>query len=258
MNTRRTLTRAHILAGLPLIAAACAAAAVLTAPAAAQSLPPITSAKRAATSAVQATNRHTAAMTNTASDSSAPRHTAAAQAGKAAPPKPSAAPRAAAPAAKAAAPGASRSAAAGARKTAAASPDTTRAAVPVPGADASSSTSIADRGGRSEFAVDREVFAYESASRRDPFLSLMDTGELRPMLSDLVLTAIVFDPNGNSVAVLRDRSTDDQYRVKAGQELGRMRVTAIRQKAIVLTIEEYGYSRQEILALNDSNTARTK
>ena len=66
------------------------------------------------------------------------------------------------------------------------------------------------------------------SERRDPFVSLMNTEELRPLLGDLKLVAIALDPTGrNSVAVLRDMSTKEQYRVKVGQEIGRMRVAAI-------------------------------
>lgn len=105
----------------------------------------------------------------------------------------------------------------------------------------------------------REVFAYEQSGRRDPFVTLMTVGELRPMISDLAISGILIDPTGkNSVAVLRDVSSREQYRVKVGQQLGRMRVARITQKAVTFTIEEFGYSRQQELAMDDSNQARTK
>lgn len=121
------------------------------------------------------------------------------------------------------------------------------------------STTVAERGGRSEVTFRREVFGYEAAGRRDPFLSLLASGELRPILSDLRLVAVAYDPTGrNSVAVMRDGSTKDQYRVKVGQTLGRMRVIQIQPKAVTFTIEEFGYSRREVLALGDSSTVRTQ
>ena len=46
--------------------------------------------------------------------------------------------------------------------------------------------------------------------------------------------------------------------MRVGQQIGRMRVAAIRQKEIVFTIEEFGFSRQETLALGDPTTARTQ
>lgn len=103
----------------------------------------------------------------------------------------------------------------------------------------------------------REVFAYEGGGRRDPFLSLLTSAELRPMLIDLKLVAIAYDPSGrNSVAVLRDLTSKQQYKVRVGQALGRMRVAAIREKAVVFTIEEFGYSRQEMLSMTDSTKTR--
>jgi hypothetical protein len=96
--------------------------------------------------------------------------------------------------------------------------------------------------------INREVFQYDGDGRRDPFVSLLTTSDLRPLLNDLKLVAVAFDPRGqNSVAVLRDITSKDQYRVRVGQTIGRMRVAAIQEKAVIFTIEEFGYSRQEIL-----------
>lgn len=104
----------------------------------------------------------------------------------------------------------------------------------------------------------RESFTYSADGRRDPFVSLMASGELRPMISDLKLAAIIYDPTGHSVAVLRDLSTNEQYRVTVGKTLGRMRVTAIQPKSVTFVLEEFGYSRKEVLALNDSTTERAQ
>ena len=103
----------------------------------------------------------------------------------------------------------------------------------------------------------REVFSYDGAGRRDPFLSLLSTGELRPAFNDLKLVAVAYDPTGRkSVAVMRDVSTKDQYRVKVGQALGRMRVAQIHPKSVTFTIDEFGYSRQDVLTLGDSTNMR--
>jgi hypothetical protein len=123
---------------------------------------------------------------------------------------------------------------------------------------AGASASVAERGGRSEVSLVRESFTYDVDGRRDPFLSLLETGELRPMLSDLRLVAIIYAPGGRSVAILRDLTTKEQYRVRVGQTLGRMRVDRIQPKAVTFTIEEFGFSRQEVLALNDSSSARSQ
>lgn len=103
--------------------------------------------------------------------------------------------------------------------------------------------------------INREVFAYDGDGRRDPFVSLLTTSDLRPLLTDLKLVAVAFDPRGqNSVAVLRDITSKDQYRVRVGQTIGRMRVAAIQEKAVIFTIEEFGYSRQEILPIIADST----
>ncbi len=109
-------------------------------------------------------------------------------------------------------------------------------------------------------SIDREVFSYRGAGRRDPYESLMASGELRPLVSDLRLTAVAYDPNGRgSVAILRDVVSQAQYRVRVGQTLGRLRVSGIRQKAVIFSIDEFGFSRQETLPLtSDSTTARTR
>ncbi len=184
----------------------------------AQSLPPITKSKEAAKRAVQATNAHTATMT--ANQDSMP-----AQGGKP--------PAASADSAQAAASGRATESAAG--------------STAVPSVERPAGT------------FDREVFSYQPDGRRDPFVSLMATGELRPVITDLQVSGIVYDASGrSSVAILRDLSTKEQYRVRVGQTLGRIRVARIDPKAVTFTIEEFGFSRQETLALGDSNKERTK
>lgn len=107
--------------------------------------------------------------------------------------------------------------------------------------------------------VSRETYSYLGTGRRDPFVSLMNTEELRPLFQDLKLVAVAWDATGrNSVAVLRDVTSKMQYRVKVGQELGRMRVASISQRSVLFGIEEFGYSRQETLAMSDSTKVRTQ
>jgi cytoskeletal protein RodZ len=131
-------------------------------------------------------------------------------------------------------------------------------ATPASGGDSAGSISVTERGVKGEVSLNREVFSYDAGDRRDPFISLMRSGDLRPMLSDLRLTTVLYDATGqNSIAVMRDQSTKDQYRVRVGMTLGRMRVAQIQPKQVVFTIEEVGFSRQEALALGDTTKART-
>lgn len=135
-----------------------------------------------------------------------------------------------------------------------------RAAAPTPAvAPARAATPANAAPAASEVLIMREAYNYPDAGRRDPFVSLMNTQEIRPLIGDLKLVAVAFDATGqNSVAVLRDITTKEQYRVKVGQELGRMRVAAIHEKEVVFGIEEFGYSRQESVAMNDSTKVRTQ
>ena len=145
-----------------------------------------------------------------------------------------------------------------ASNTAAPAPDRNRLPANAPAA-ASPAPQPAPKSATPELLINRETYAYPGVGRRDPFVSLMNTEELRPLLNDLKLVAVALDPSGrNSVAVLRDVGTKEQYRVKVGQELGRMRVAAIREKEVVFGIEEFGYSRQESLAMTDSTKVRTQ
>jgi hypothetical protein len=105
----------------------------------------------------------------------------------------------------------------------------------------------------------REQYAFAKDGRRDPFVSLLTTNELRPTMSDLRLTGIVFaEGEGKSIATLRDIATNASYRVSSGSTLGRMRVTHIRPKTIVFTIDEFGTTRQDSLVLGDSTKVRGK
>lgn len=124
--------------------------------------------------------------------------------------------------------------------------------------DTAATAGMAERGGRSELSIEREVFTYSSDGRRDPFRSLMSSSDLRPMISDLELKTVIYDASGGSVAIMRDVTTDEQYRVRVGQALGRMRVARISQRSVTFTIDEFGLSRQEVLALNDNTKARTQ
>lgn len=96
----------------------------------------------------------------------------------------------------------------------------------------------------------REVFAYEGGGR-DPFMSLLRSGDVRPLLSDLKLNSIVYDGQypARSVVVMRDVTTKRIYRVKVGDIVGRLRVTQIRPREVVFTVQEFGFERQETLTL---------
>lgn len=106
-----------------------------------------------------------------------------------------------------------------------------------------------------EITIQREVFDYSGNGRRDPYKSLMSTSDVRPLLSDLRLTAVAFDPDGNnSVAILRDSFSKQQYRIRVGQQLGRLRVSGINEKLVQFSVEEFGFNRTETLRLSSDTT----
>jgi hypothetical protein len=216
--------------------------------ASAQAFPNINKAKEAATRSVEATNAHTSAMT---ADQS-PQPVAQTVAQSASPQKPgvivsstgSVKPTSSSSAAVSAKP------ASAASKSAAAAPNAGKAAAPASAAPRAE--------GKSDISLVRESFSYAADGRRDPFMSLMKTGELRPAVSDLKLVTVIYDPAGRSVAILRDLTTKEQYRIKVGQTLGRMRVASIQPKSVTFTVIAIGTTFQEVLALNDTTRARTQ
>jgi hypothetical protein len=118
-----------------------------------------------------------------------------------------------------------------------------------PATPAATRAARADTAGRLVF--EREVYRYPRGGRRDPFASLIATGDIRPIFNDLVLSGIIFDPTGrNSMATLRDVSTGDLYRARVGAVFGRIRVTSITRTTVQFAIDEFGFTRQESLSLN--------
>ena len=103
--------------------------------------------------------------------------------------------------------------------------------------------------------VTREIFSYDAAGRRDPFYSLILSDDLRPLLSDLKLVGVLYEPGGRrSVAIFRDVLTNAQYRVQTGAALGRMHVAQIKPRGVIFTIDEFGLSRQDSLMLMTDTT----
>ena len=94
----------------------------------------------------------------------------------------------------------------------------------------------------------REVFSYRGAGR-DPFMSLLQSDDVRPLIEDLRISSIAYDPRypTASVAVLRDTIANQAYSVRVGDELGRLRVAEILPGEIVLIVTEFGSERQETL-----------
>ena len=167
---------------LVLTGALALAAAPLASAAHAQSLPNVSGIKKTTTRAVDKTNAHTIAMTNVDSIANAANAANGANAAKAT--GGAAAGRSPAAAAKRPVEKADTARGSGMRATAAS------------GAKAATRAAEPDTAGK--VVLRREVFAYDQSGRRDPFVSLMTVGELRPMISDLAITGILIDPTGRN------------------------------------------------------------
>jgi hypothetical protein len=216
--------------------AAVTLAVMSTSPAGAQAFPNINRAKEAATRSVDATNAHTAAETADQSPQPIRQHPAAQPAGTTVTSSGSVKASSTAP-------------------TKTGTPPTVPKQGKVAAAPVGTMTPTASK---SDISLVRETFNYTADGRRDPFMSLMKTGELRPAVSDLKLVTVIYDPAGRSVAILRDLTTKEQYRIKVGQTLGRMRVASIQPKSVTFTVIAIGTTFQEVLALNDTTRARTQ
>lgn len=135
-------------------------------------------------------------------------------------------------------------------------------AAPPGGAQRKSAAPAGDSGsasqsgrGRPVVTIMREAFSYNAGGRRDPFVSLMLSGELRPIITDLTLTGVIFDRDPRqSIALLVDISTGESYRVRVGQTLGRMKVAKIGLEDITFDVDEFGLSRSETLIIDKSAT----
>jgi len=105
-------------------------------------------------------------------------------------------------------------------------------------------------------ALQREVFSYRGAGR-DPFLSLLRSASLRPLVQDVRVAGITFDPQypARSVAVLRDTTQNKRYAVRVGDEIGMLRIQEIRPDAVVVTLDEFGTQRQVVLAMKRREAA---
>ena len=97
-------------------------------------------------------------------------------------------------------------------------------------------------------ALLREVFAYEGGGR-DPFMSLLRSGDVRPLLTDLKLTTVVYDSRYAARSVAVTTKPSRIYHVKTGDIIGRLKVTQIRPREVVFTVQEFGFERQETLSL---------
>lgn len=105
-----------------------------------------------------------------------------------------------------------------------------------------------------QLVFEREVFTYPDHARRNPFRPLTgeDTG---PRFEELRLLGVIVSPQRDgSVALLGAGATSGgdtgrSFRVREGQALGNIRVLAIRQREIVVQVDEFGVYETRVMPL---------
>lgn len=96
----------------------------------------------------------------------------------------------------------------------------------------------------------REVFQYQAGGRPDPFQPLLSGDEIGVRVQDLTLEGIVYTPTpGGSVAIFSITGTPGRTRLRVGQRLGSVTVTAVHPRRVDLREDQFGVSRGYTLEL---------
>jgi type II secretory pathway component PulC len=106
---------------------------------------------------------------------------------------------------------------------------------------------------------EREVFDYARGARPDPFRSLLTGSELGIRIEDLTVEGIVYhsDP-ARALVVLAQRGTERRIRARAGDNIGGVRIVAIRPQSVDVVVEEFGIARRETLELRTVPTRESQ
>ncbi|MGD2068065.1 MAG: hypothetical protein PVI57_05225 [Gemmatimonadota bacterium] len=105
-----------------------------------------------------------------------------------------------------------------------------------------------------ELVFEREVFAYPTFQRRNPFRPLVG-GDSGPRFESMSVQGIVYvadNPSQSMVLMLAGGggTTEAQSRrLRAGQGWGNVRVLEIRRTEVTVEVEEFGITEQRIMQL---------
>jgi hypothetical protein len=116
---------------------------------------------------------------------------------------------------------------------------------------------------QTELVFEREVFAYPSFERRNPFRALVAGDQGGPRFEQIRLMGILFsnDPalsvaviGTSTVSISEDATTvqvqpGDAWYLKVGQTIGNIRIVEIRREQVVVEVEEFGLTEQKIMQL---------
>jgi hypothetical protein len=114
-----------------------------------------------------------------------------------------------------------------------------------------------------ELIFEREVFAYPTFQRRNPFVTLTAGDQGGPRFQQLRLMGIMFSEvpseslamlGTSTVEISEDATTvtvqDGQsWYLKVGQSVGNIRIVEIRREQVVVEVEEFGLTEQKIMQL---------
>lgn len=96
----------------------------------------------------------------------------------------------------------------------------------------------------------REVFQYQRGGRPDPFQPLLSGDDMGVRAMDLTLVGIVYSPTpGAAVATFSLPDSTQRVRLRVGQRLGAVTVTAIHPRRVELREDELGVSRMYAVEL---------
>lgn len=101
----------------------------------------------------------------------------------------------------------------------------------------------------------REVFRYQAGGRPDPFQPLVGSDEMVVRAQDLRLVSIIYSSNPRAaMAVFTLPDSARRVRLRVGQRLGAVTVTAIRPRSVDLREDALGVSRMHTLELQRVRT----
>jgi hypothetical protein len=110
-----------------------------------------------------------------------------------------------------------------------------------------------------KLAFDREVFAYPSEGRRDPFKPLIGgPSSSGPLFADLALRGIIYSPDARRSVALVQVGGRRTFRLRRGDIIGNARVLEIQPLRVRFAVENFGTVRNEVLELRGNNQIRTE
>jgi hypothetical protein len=98
--------------------------------------------------------------------------------------------------------------------------------------------------------LDREVFQYPGANRRNPFEALSRVARAGPQFADMSVRMIIHSPVADeSIVVITDAGNRSNHRLRRGDVLGDATVLDIGRSRVVFLVNNLGVRQQHVLEL---------